>query len=210
MAFPIRALVGDAAQRLLTLNKLEQRRAVFDLARQLRPAPGARVLDFGCGTGLFATTLQAAGFEYHGFDPDAGSIRYARMLYPQLSFASRLDEAAAAAPYAAVIANCCFHHISDDDLRRDTLPAIARLLRPDGHFLLIDVLPMERHASLVRQAFNRLELGDNKRTGDQLDRLLTGQFVVATRSIRRFFALSAPSALNPIYNDLILYSLTRA
>jgi SAM-dependent methyltransferase len=206
----LRALVSDVAQRVLTLNKREQRRELASRVRQLELPPGAAILDFGCGTGLFARTLQRCGLMYHGYDPDAAAIRYARRLYPDLTFTAGLEEAAAAAPYDLVLANCCFHHIPDGDLLQTTLPAIMRLMRPGSIFLLYDVLPLDRGASPVRRLYNILEQGTAKRTGAELERLLAGRFAVRSRRVQRSFAFSAAAALNPIYNDLILYELVLA
>ena len=205
--FLLPALVSDVAQRLLTRNKIAQRRTLSEWVRGLNLRTTARLLDFGCGTGLFARTLRRAGPEYCGYDPDAGAVRYARRVHPELTFVSRLEDAAASAPYDVVVANCCFHHISDDDLRRETLPAIARMLAADSVVLLIDVLPLEQDASLLRRTFNRLEVGTNKRTGAEIERLLAGRFVVRSRRIQRDFLFAVAVQANPIYNDLIGYEL---
>jgi SAM-dependent methyltransferase len=175
--------------------------------RRLNLRPGASILDFGCGTGLFASTLDRAGFTYCGYDPDDAAVRYASKLYPGLTFVSRLEQAIASAPYDVVLANCCFHHISDHDLLTTTLPAIARFMRPDSIFLLCDVLPLEREASAIRRMFNLFERGTCKRTAPELERLVAGRFAVRSRRVQRAFFFSAAVAANPAYNDLIQYEL---
>jgi SAM-dependent methyltransferase len=51
----------------------------FDLLHaHLRPAPGASVLDVGCGTGWFTRRLARAGLRVTGVDADAAAIRYAQ------------------------------------------------------------------------------------------------------------------------------------
>jgi SAM-dependent methyltransferase len=204
------ALISDVAQRVLTLNKLEQRRYLLASLRPLALPAGARVLDFGCGTGLFAATLAGAGLRYCGYDPDAAAVRYAARRHPALTFVSRLEDAAAAAPYDIVLANCCFHHIDDEEVRRVTLPGIAALMHPGSRFLLVDVLPLEPGASTFRVLFNLLEQGDRKRTVDQHEALLTGRFVIRSRRIERFFVLSAAVAANPFYNDIVRFELALA
>jgi 2-polyprenyl-3-methyl-5-hydroxy-6-metoxy-1,4-benzoquinol methylase len=67
------ALFNDVAQRLITLNKLGQRRNLLARLRALGLPPGGSALDFGCGTGLFAPTFQQAGLPYTGYDIDRGS-----------------------------------------------------------------------------------------------------------------------------------------
>jgi 2-polyprenyl-3-methyl-5-hydroxy-6-metoxy-1,4-benzoquinol methylase len=206
----VRAALGDVAQRVLTLNKLEQRRYLLEWLRQLNACRGATVLDLGCGTGLFASTLNGAGLQYRGYDPDLAAVRYARRMYPHLTFVSELQEAMAGAPYDFVLANCCFHHVSDDELRKTTLPAIAECMRRDSVFLLVDVLPQETHASMIRRLYNAFEEGETKRTPSELEHLLADRFVVRSRRIRRSFAFSLHVGANPIYNDLIMYELVLA
>jgi SAM-dependent methyltransferase len=48
------------------------------LVAHLRPAPGARMLDVGCGAGRHSRALAAHGFDVTGFDLSASSIRQAR------------------------------------------------------------------------------------------------------------------------------------
>src|SRR5262245_4528807 len=48
------------------------------LVERLRPAPGARVLDLGCGSGRHARHLNAKGLDVTGLDLAASSIRTAR------------------------------------------------------------------------------------------------------------------------------------
>src|SRR5262249_59771954 len=64
------ALFHDVAQRVISLNKLEQRRHLRERLGALALPEGALALDFGCGTGLFAPTFQAAGLRFVGYDID--------------------------------------------------------------------------------------------------------------------------------------------
>lgn len=51
----------------------------FDLLyANLRPAPGASVLDVGCGTGYFTRRLARASLQASGIDADAAAIHYAK------------------------------------------------------------------------------------------------------------------------------------
>ena len=51
----------------------------FDLlCANLRPTPGASMLDVGCGTGYFTRRLARAGLNATGIDADAAAIRYAK------------------------------------------------------------------------------------------------------------------------------------
>jgi SAM-dependent methyltransferase len=51
----------------------------FDLLyANLRPGPGASVLDVGCGTGYFTRRLARTGLRVTGIDADPAAIRYAQ------------------------------------------------------------------------------------------------------------------------------------
>lgn len=51
----------------------------FDLLyANLRPTPGASVLDVGCGTGYFTRRLAQTGLRATGIDPDTAAIEYAK------------------------------------------------------------------------------------------------------------------------------------
>jgi SAM-dependent methyltransferase len=203
----LRAFLSDAAQRLLTLNKLAEKQSLSSWLDRLMLPPGARLLDFGCGTGLFAPMLHGAGFRYVGYDPDPAVVAYASRRYHGPTFISQLEDAAAVAPFDVVLANCCFHHISDDELRDATLPAIAAMMHRASTFMLLDVLPLESGASAIRRLYNLFEQGARKRTPAELDRLLAGHFTVRSRRVRRSFLLSAAAAANPIYNDVVEFEL---
>lgn len=60
---PRGAWIGDTEFQLLHAN--------------LRPEPGASVLDAGCGTGYFTRRLARAGLQATGMDADAAAIRFA-------------------------------------------------------------------------------------------------------------------------------------
>lgn len=203
-----RALISDVGQRAVSLNKLEQKHYFADRIRQLGVRPGSKVLDFGCGTGLFARTLSRLGLEYFGYDVDEGLLGYARRLRPWLRFMSSLDQARTLGPFDIIVANCCFHHIPDVELAASTLPDLARMMTPDSTLMLVDVLPLEAGASAVRRAYNLLEQGGFKRTADELDRLLTPRFTIRSKTIPRSNFLAWSSRFNPIYNNLVAYDLT--
>jgi len=204
----LRALVSDLGQRAVSLNKLEQKRYFAERIRRLGIAPGSKVLDFGCGTGLFARTLSRLGLQYFGYDVDEGLLVYARRLRPWLTFLSSLDRARALGPFDVIVANCCLHHIPDVELAASTLPDLARMMTVRSTLMLVDVLPLEPHASSIRRLYNRLEQGSFKRTAEELDRVLTSRFTIRSKTIPRSNFLAWSSRLNPIYNNLVAYDLT--
>ena len=201
---PVGALFSDIGQRVVTLNKRDQRAFLASwLCR--RGIVRGRVLDFGCGTGLFATTLRDAGLDYTGYDPDDANVRYAAWTYPDLPFTSRLGEVSG--PFDLILANCCFHHIEDRELQEDVVPAVASRLAAGGTLLVIDALPLEPDATWRRRAFSLLELGARKRAGEEIERLLDGRFRVRERTVNRTYAFTLPGRGGSIYNDVVVLEL---
>lgn len=100
--------------------------------RELAPAP-ARVLEVGCGEGVLATRLAAAGHDVVAIDPAAPSGPLFRRL--------KLEEVdPAEGLFEAVVAQCSLHHVADLEAAVDR---IAELLQPGG-LVLVDELAWER------------------------------------------------------------------
>ncbi len=95
-----------------------------------------RVLDIGTGEGQVARRLhQANGSRVVGLDPTVGQVAEARRRGPQVTY---VRAGASALPFAdasfdAAVACLVFEHIDDLD---EALAEAARVLRPDGRFLL--------------------------------------------------------------------------
>ena len=116
-------------------NALYDRPAVLELLGDVR---GLRVLDVGCGPGLYAEELLARGAEVVGFDESREMVRLARRrcgdetdlrvhdLRSPLDWLD--DETFDAAVMALVI-----HHLDD---RVSALREIHRVLRPGGRLVL--------------------------------------------------------------------------
>jgi SAM-dependent methyltransferase len=96
-------------------------------------APGAAVLELGCGAGAASAEMLAKGFEVR---PTDGSPEMAREASQRLGrpvetlLFHHLDEVAA---YDAVWANACLLHVPRQELAH-ILTLIRRALRPDGYF----------------------------------------------------------------------------
>jgi SAM-dependent methyltransferase len=196
------ALFNDVMQRLITLNKLEQRRQLLARLRALGVRPGGSALDFGCGTGLFAPTFRRAGLRYTGYDIDPRLVAYARRLYRGARFVSSDTELRAAAPFEVIVANCCFHHIADDTLSTE-LARMRSLLADGGTFVMIDiVLPAGPDPSFLRRQFRKLERGAFVRQPDQYRAIVERHFRVRRVDWDRSHVVSLPR--NPVYNDLVI------
>jgi 2-polyprenyl-6-hydroxyphenyl methylase/3-demethylubiquinone-9 3-methyltransferase len=126
----------DPAGPAAILHAINRPRVGFYL-RQLGDLGGRRVLDAGCGGGLVARELAAAGAEVVGVDRSRGSLGVARRAAgPIGSFApaqGRLERLPfAGGAFDAVVAADVLEHVPD-------LPAavaeLARVLAPGGSFV---------------------------------------------------------------------------
>ena len=119
-------------------------RTVEWLVRYLQIEPGQRVLDLGCGPGLYCERLARRGVEVVGVDLSPGSIEYARQSarekglpieYVCLDY-RRLDRGAEFDAVFLIYDD--FGVLSDDD-RDELLCRVHRALKPSGAFVF-DVL----------------------------------------------------------------------
>jgi cyclopropane fatty-acyl-phospholipid synthase-like methyltransferase len=102
-----------------------------------RLAPGASVLDLGCGTGVPITRYVAErGFRVTGIDSSASMLALARQAVPQAAFLeSDILDVRMAQPVAAVIAWDSVFHI--DRRRHRAVFDVIRSQMEDGGWLLM-------------------------------------------------------------------------
>lgn len=199
----LRAAAGDLAQRLLTGNKRGQKRRLRGLVRGLNLPGGSKVLDFGCGAGLFAPLFADLGLHYTGFDIEAASLRYGGLLHsPPARFTSSLDEAAELGPHGCILANCCFHHIPDRELH-DLLRRFRDMLMPGGAFLLVDILAVPDDPSPLRRWFMPLEQGRHVLVRSGYESIVSSHFSIVRSGVDRDNILSIPWGALPIGNNLL-------
>jgi ubiquinone/menaquinone biosynthesis C-methylase UbiE len=114
--------------------------ATLDLAASLPPP--ATALDVGCGTGrlLRAAATRWPDARLIGVDPAEGMVEVARKLTPNATFYRGLAQSLPL-PDASVdlaFSTISFHHWRD---HLGGVREIARVLRPGGHFILVDFAP---------------------------------------------------------------------
>ncbi len=113
--------------------------AAIDAALAPRCGAGRRFLDFGCGTGQFATRFPAG--RYVGIDPTRPYIDYAGRRR-RGSFSVMDGRALGLLPgrFDAALVLGVLHHLPDE-IARLSLDELGRVLRPDGTLLVIEDVP---------------------------------------------------------------------
>lgn len=115
-------------------NALYDRPAVFEL---LGDVTGSRILDAGCGPGLYAAELIARGADVVAFDGSPAMVRLAKERVPRLDVRVHdletgldwLDEETFDAAVLALV----IHHL---DRRTAALRELGRVLRPGGRLVV--------------------------------------------------------------------------
>jgi SAM-dependent methyltransferase len=105
--------------------------------------PPGRLLDVGCGTGLLAERLDAAGYETTGVDPSAGMLDVLRARAPQVRavHASGIALPFEDGAFDVVLCVAVLHHVADPGDVRRTLEEMVRVARPGGRVLVWDHNP---------------------------------------------------------------------
>jgi ubiquinone/menaquinone biosynthesis C-methylase UbiE len=109
----------------------------------LAVCPRGRGLDVGCGTGVLARELAAAGLEMTGLDPSEGMLAVAREHSPavELVQGSGTDLPFEDGSFDLVVTVATLHHIAAPDAVRATLGELARVVKPGGRIVVWDHNP---------------------------------------------------------------------
>jgi 2-polyprenyl-3-methyl-5-hydroxy-6-metoxy-1,4-benzoquinol methylase len=166
------AAVYERFQRLLG-SDAARRRFVRDF---VRPSPGARILDIGCGTGAILDHLPA-DVDYVGYDLNPQYIEEARRRHGERGrFYCARVEAAPEEPggFDLVLATAILHHLEDPEAGR-LIASAARHLRPGGFLVTLDPV---RHPgqALVARLLVALDRGRRVRTPAGYRELATACF----------------------------------
>jgi SAM-dependent methyltransferase len=158
----LRCRLGDGFIGLRPPQRVD--REVAGLIERLKPAPGATILDLGCGPGLHGNRLGARGYRVTGIDiaqpvvdyaqaqADAAGLpcRYQRGSFLEMSFHEEFT--------AAFLANSTFNHL-DEPALTELLRRIRRALVPGGTFACeVYVVPAEPAAPATPEIRQLLSL----------------------------------------------------
>ncbi|MFN3715816.1 MAG: class I SAM-dependent methyltransferase [Thiobacillus sp.] len=130
----------------------------------IKPFPGARVLDVGCGP---ADLLGYLGeVEYWGYDISADYIAHARQKFGTLGqFTCGLltpAEVARLPAFDRVVLSGVLHHL-DDSAARELLALVRLALKPEAHLVTVDPCLVDGQNPVARFLIER-DRGQNVRT----------------------------------------------
>lgn len=166
------AAIYEGFQRLLG-SDASRRRFVREF---LRPFPGARILDIGCGTGAILDHLPT-NVDYVGYDLNPKYIENARRRYRGRGrfFCARVEEAPdEPGGFDMVLATAILHHLEDSEADR-LIARAHRHLRPGGSLVTLDPV---RHPgqSRVARLLVALDRGRRVRTPEGYRELAEAHF----------------------------------
>jgi SAM-dependent methyltransferase len=160
----------------------------------LRAAPmlrGGRVLEHGCGVGLYVQHLREHAQSVHGFDFELARVKEAAALVgPGLLVAAAAEEL----PYAdksfdVLLSNEVIEHVADD---RRTAAEMARVLRPGGRIVIFCPnrwYPVEQHGVYWKGTYHFGNIPLVNYLPDRFrDRLAPHVRTYTLRSLRKVFA----------------------
>lgn len=164
----------------------DRERSAF-VKEYVRPRPGDRVLDIGCGPADILEYLPAE-VEYSGFDVNPAYIEFARERYGERGRfkCQRVSDAKEIAeqPHAfdIVLAVGILHHL-DRDEAIDMFRVAERALKPPGRLVTLDGCYVEGQSAVARYLLSR-DRGEFVRTADKYLALAKTVFDDVTVSIR--------------------------
>jgi SAM-dependent methyltransferase len=151
----------------------------------IRPFPGARVLDVGCGPGEFLSYLPP-DVVYVGYDIGLEYIAHARSRYGNRAtfHATEFNEAELAkhAPFDVALLAGVLHHMDDDQARG--LMALLRRAAPSGRVITGDIVVLPKQDFIMRQVI-AWDRGRNARSPKGYEDLARPFFSTVTGQVIR-------------------------
>ncbi len=180
--------------------------------RLMKPERGARVVDLGCGSGVFSDLLQSAGYPCIGLDISPKLIAIGRRKYPNIEFVEG-DVEHLPFPDAsidAVLLSGLIHHLPESSR---CAAEVFRVLRPGGRFVAFDPNRMNPFMWLYRDRsspfYSSVGVTENERpilARERADVFRQAGFTVGTEYLSnlryRYVASAKVRWLLPIYNAI--------
>lgn len=115
---------------------------------RLKPSPDVKILEAGCGTGLYALSLGMLGYDVHAFDYNKEALKFAleleakaRQVKPdlQVTFAqgNLLDIGDTGEKYDLVFNQAVLDYFLDNTERAKTFSEMVRVTKPGGYVAVI-------------------------------------------------------------------------
>jgi cyclopropane fatty-acyl-phospholipid synthase-like methyltransferase len=156
-------LSNPRAYQLFQVAVGQPRRQSRFVQEHLRPDPGMRVLDVGCGPGDMLRLMPET--HYLGLDSDPGYIEAARRRFGDRGEFRCADVIRAdldGRMFDAVIAHGLLHHLDDDGVDH-LMDLTSQVLDPGGRLLTADPVHVNESSRFARW-FVRLDRGENVRS----------------------------------------------
>ncbi len=125
----------------------------LDLIRRYAPLEGARILDIGCGLGVYVRKFREFSDRVCGIDIDAKRLREGAKTTPGLMLAVGENLPFPDNSFDVVVLNEVIEHVRDD---RETMGEAFRVIRPGGHIVVYApnrLYPFETHGIYLGKRF---------------------------------------------------------
>ena len=121
-------------------DKGAYKRLLGVIKKRLKPLPGKKWLDMGCGTGAFTSKLTKFGGSISGIDISEESISVARQKNNDVSFYCEdiRNTSFESGSFDFVIFSGVLHHLSEYEIIHTALAEAFRLLKPGGYVFSYD------------------------------------------------------------------------
>jgi ubiquinone/menaquinone biosynthesis C-methylase UbiE len=126
-----------AADDYNVFSEAANAKLIDSFVRLVRPPTGGKVLDLGCGSGIFTYLLSRRGLDAAGLDISPKLLDLARKNYPALTFVEGDVEALPFADGSAdgVLLSGVVHHLPEP---ARCAAEVFRVLKPGGRFMAFD------------------------------------------------------------------------
>ncbi|PEB51920.1 SAM-dependent methyltransferase [Bacillus pseudomycoides] len=106
-----------------------------------------KIIDIGIGTGAFASLISVNDSHVFGIDLSEKMLEQCNVKYPQyqLNIETFTDTNKENETFDAVISSFCFHEVLPVE-REQSCKEVYRILKPDGKFLLLDIMFASKYA----------------------------------------------------------------